>query len=103
MIETIPKEQFITKPQLSTDLTNLSLEIGNTYDQINNVFIDRNAQEKSIQEARDILQIPEGLYTDTQVQDLVNEVEFLVESWLDEFERNTYDGKNLDELVGLKI
>ena len=103
MIEKIPINNTNINLQTSTDFNNLSFESGNSYEQINELFIEKNVQEKSIQEAREILDISENEYSDRQVLDLVNEVQFLVESWLDEFERKTYDGKNLDELIGSKV
>jgi hypothetical protein len=74
-----------------------------TYDQINELFNIQDQQEKSIQEAREILGDSAKDLTDGQVYDLLNEIQFLVESWLEEFERNTFKGKTLDELLGLKL
>lgn len=74
-----------------------------TYDQINELFNIKDQQEKSIQEARQILGDSAKELTDSQVYDMLNEIQFLVESWLEEFERNTFEGKTLDELLGLKL
>lgn len=73
-----------------------------TYDQINQLFNNKDQQEKSILEAREILGESAKDLTDNQVYDLLNEIQFLVDSWLEEFERNTFEGKTLDELIGLK-
>lgn len=74
-----------------------------TYDQINELFNIQDQQEKSIKEAREILGDSANELSDSQIYDLLNEIQFLVESWLEEFERNTFDGKSLDELLGLKL
>jgi hypothetical protein len=73
-----------------------------TYDQINQLFNTKDQQEKSILEAREILGESAKDLTDNQVYDLLNEIQFLVDSWLEEYERNTFEGKTLDELIGLK-
>ena len=74
-----------------------------TYDQINQLFNAQDQQEKSILEAREMLGDSARELTDSQIYDLLNEIQFLVESWLEEFERNTFEGKTLDELLGLKL
>jgi hypothetical protein len=72
-----------------------------TYDQLNQLFTNQDEQKRAIQEARDILGESAKDLTDDQVNDLVKEMQFLVDSWLEEFERQTFDGKTLNELLGL--
>lgn len=72
-----------------------------TYDQINQLFNEQDKQQKEIQEAREILGDSANDLTDAQVYDLVNEVQYLVDSWLEEYERKAFDGKTLDEVLGL--
>lgn len=72
-----------------------------TYDQLNQLFNEQDQQKKAVQEAREILGESALDLTDEQVYDLVNEIQFLVDSWLEEFERKTFDGKTLKELLGL--
>ena len=71
------------------------------YDQINQLFNEQDQQEKTVQEARDILGESAKDLTDSEVYDMVNEVQYLVDTWLEEFERKTFDGKTLNELLGL--
>ena len=71
-----------------------------TYDQINELFSNQDEQEKTILEAREILGDSAKDLADNQVYDLVTEVQFLVDSWLEDFERDVFDGKTLDEIVG---
>ncbi|KKP87931.1 MAG: hypothetical protein UR93_C0027G0008, partial [Berkelbacteria bacterium GW2011_GWA2_35_9] len=35
----------------------------------------------------------------TELNDVITEVEYLTESWLDEYERNIFDGLTLQELL----
>lgn len=71
------------------------------YEKINQIFEEKDQQERTIQEAREILGESASNLTDEQVFDLVNEVQFLVDSWLEEYERKVFDGKSLDELLQL--
>ena len=71
-----------------------------TYDQLNQLFTEQDRQEKTIQEAKDILGESANSLTDEQIYDLTNEVQYLVDSWLEEFERKAFDGKTLTELLG---
>ncbi len=73
-----------------------------TYDQINQLFNDQDQQQKTILEAREILGDSAKDITDEQVFDLVTEMQYLVDSWLEEFERKTFDGKSLNELLNLE-
>lgn len=40
--------------------------------------------------------------TDEQIKNLANEFQFLIDSWLDMFERDTFHGKTLKEVMGGK-
>ncbi|MDP3974054.1 MAG: hypothetical protein Q8P92_04445 [Candidatus Daviesbacteria bacterium] len=71
------------------------------YDQLNELFNQQDKQQKDVQEAREILGESARDLTDSQVYDLTNEIQYLVDSWLEEFERKTFDGKTLNELLGL--
>lgn len=71
------------------------------YEKLNQILEGQDQQEKTIQEARYILGDAADNLTDEQVYDLTNEVQFLVDSWLEEYERKVFDGKSLDELLQL--
>ena len=90
---------------LSQNLPNLPMDFQSNrqeaYEQINELFNEKDQQEKSVQEARDILGDSAKDLTDSEVYDLVNEVQYLVDTWLEEYERKTFDGKTLNELLGL--
>ena len=81
--------------------SNFQLNQQNTYEEINQLFNEQEQQQKTVHEARDILgESAKGL-TDSEVYDLVNEVQHLVDTWLEEYERDNFDGKSLNELLGL--
>ncbi len=86
----------------SANSINPSLDQQDKYDQINQLFEDQDQQEKTILEAREILGEPANDLSNEQVFDLVNEVQFLVENWLEEYERKVFDGKSFDEMLGIE-
>jgi hypothetical protein len=85
-------------PKISPSLSN---QIG-AYDQLNQFFVDQNQEQRSILEAREILGNEAKDLTDDDVFGLLNEIQYLVDSWLEEYETTVFDGKTLDELLGLK-
>lgn len=95
--QVIPKNDSFNVPELST---NTSSTPQGTYDRLNQFFSDQNKEQRDIVEARQILGDSAMDLTDGQVQDLVNEVQFLVDSWLDEYEKREFDGKSLNEVIG---
>lgn len=95
----IPNEDICNLPNLSS---NSQFNPQGTYDQINQLFDEQDKEQKEVQEAREILGDCIKDLTDSQVYDLVNEIQYLVDSWLEEYERKVFDGKTLDELLGLQ-
>ena len=99
-------QDLLKSPQISPQNQTLNEISSNTrssqigvYDQLNQLFSEENKQQKSVQEARDILGESAQLLSDEQVYDLINEVQFLVDTWLEEFERNVFEGKTLKEIT----
>lgn len=76
-------------------------QLEETYEKINKTLTDLNEPEKTILEAREILGEPANSLTDNQIRDLINETQYLVDTWLEEFERSIFDGKTLYELFRL--
>lgn len=72
------------------------------YDQLNQHFSEQDRQQKTVQETRGILGESASTISDEQVFDLVNEIQYLVDSWLEEYEKKIFDGKTLDQMLGLK-
>ena len=57
-------------------------------------------EQKDIDEARDILGDIAKDISDDDIRDIVVEIQFLVESWIDDYERKTFNGKTINELLG---
>jgi hypothetical protein len=57
-------------------------------------------EQEDIDEARDILGDIAKDISDDDLRNIVVEIQFLVESWIDEYERKTFNGKTLNELLG---
>ena len=96
----------IIPPTLPTSESSIALEANKPqnlgiYEQINQLLDGQDQQQKTILEAREILGDSANNLSDEQVYDLVNEIQFLVDSWLEEYERKVFDGKSLDELLQL--
>ena len=62
------------------------------------LFPEQERENKDIKEAREILGLLSKEFDDTQIKDLIAEVQFLTESWLDDFERSIFKGLTLQEL-----
>lgn len=68
------------------------------YEQLNQVFTQQDLERKIILEGRDILEESSENLTDEEVYNLVTTVKFLIDTWLEEFERSIFDGKTFNEL-----
>lgn len=77
------------------------LDHRDTYDQLNQLFVERDSKQKALIEARNLLGKREEELTDEEVANLASEVQYLVDTWLEEFERNVYGGKTLNEIFNL--
>lgn len=55
--------------------------------------------DKTIQKAREILGLLANEFTPEQLKDVVMEIQYLTDSWLDEYERELFNGKTLRELL----
>ena len=94
-----------SKPQTQPSITPLNNQASQqgTYEQINQLFNEQNSQIRTIQEARDILGESAQSLTDEQVFDLVNEIQYLVDTWLEEYEQQVFDGKTLKEVLQINL
>lgn len=72
------------------------------YDQINSYFSGQDQQSKTVLEAREILGKSANSLSDEEVYELVTEMQYLVDGWLEEYEKTVFDGKTLKELVRLE-
>lgn len=66
---------------------------------LDELFPEQKYEEKEIQKAREILGDVAKDYTNEQLKDVIAEVKYLCESWLDDFEREIFNGVTLQELL----
>lgn len=66
---------------------------------IRSLFPEQEYEEKNIQKAKEALGALADNFSKDEVRDLASQVEYLVESWLDEFERDIFKGQTLNELL----
>src|SRR5437764_1102151 len=71
------------------------------YDQINQIFNEQDKQAKTVQQTREILGEPSQSLSDEQVYDLTSEIDYLVDTWIEEFERKIFNGKTLEEVTNI--
>lgn len=64
------------------------------------IVITMLVEEKDIDEAREILGDTAKDITDDELKDILVEIQYLVECWMEEFERTIFNGKTLNELLG---
>ncbi len=66
---------------------------------LDNLFPEQQYDEKNIQLAKEVLGDLAKEFTSDQLKDTVTEVQFLTQSWLDDFEREIFGGLTLMELL----
>ena len=65
---------------------------------LDKLFPEQEREDKDIKEVREILCLLSKEFDNQQIKDLIAEVQFLTESWLDDFERSIFKGLTLQEL-----
>jgi hypothetical protein len=65
---------------------------------LDKLFPEQEREDKSVRETREILGLLSKEFDNQQIKDLIAEVQFLTESWLDDFERSIFKGLTLQEL-----
>ncbi len=63
------------------------------------LFPEQRHEEKTIQKAKTTLGNVANEFTAGQLRDVITEVQFLADSWLDDFEREIFRGLTLKELI----
>ena len=66
---------------------------------IQEIFPEQEYDDKNIQKAKVILGDLANSFSKEDLRDIVAQVEYLAESWLDDFERDVFNGKTLNELL----
>ena len=85
------------------NLSTLNQTTQGIYQQVNQNFQEQNEKVKTIQEARDILGKSAENLTDDQVHALSTEIQYLVDTWIEEYEQKVFDGKTLKELLQVRL
>jgi hypothetical protein len=98
----LPLNESITTSSLPSS-SNIQRESQGIYDQINNYFSEQDQQQKTVQEAREILGESAANLTDEKVYDMVVGMQYLVDTWLEEFEKDVFDGKTLKEITQIDL
>ena len=65
---------------------------------LDNIFPEQE-YDKRLQKAKEVLRALTSELSTQQLRDVVSEVQYLVSSWLDDFEREIFKGKTLKELL----
>jgi len=65
---------------------------------LNNIF-PQQSEENRIFRTRRILGMTAKTLSDGQIETIVTEFQFMIDSWLDEFERNVFNGMTLKEIL----
>jgi hypothetical protein len=63
------------------------------------IFPEQKQADKRIKLTKEALGSLAAQYNETELSDVITEVEYLTESWLDEYERKIFDGLTLQELL----
>jgi hypothetical protein len=109
----VPEQQLITETQIITPLidvldkvtpkpTNAPTQTENNNSlkkSLDDLFPEQQSEEKNIQRAKDILGELADQFTPAEFKVAITEVQFLAESWLDNFEREIFGGLTLQELL----
>jgi hypothetical protein len=96
----ITEEQIITPLVEILETTPKAIEATKSVIQsLDELFPEQQHQEKNIKEAKAILGVVAKEFTNAQLRDVVCEIQYLADSWLDDFERQSFNGKTLAELL----
>lgn len=82
--------------------TNLNKEVYSIGQLLDEMFPEQKYAEKPIKHARKIIGNTSKQYSDSDIKSILANTKFLAQSWLDDFERETFNGNTLDELLNNK-
>lgn len=63
------------------------------------LFPEQQYEEKRIQKAKEVLGKLANEFSSEQLNDVVTEMQYLADSWLDDFERQLFEGATLREFL----
>lgn len=89
--EVTPKtQQEALRPKVNQETVKKSLD---------QLFPEQQYDDKDIQKVKEILGPIADKFTSPELRDIVAETQFLISSWLDDFEREIFNGLTLNELL----
>lgn len=87
--------------EIDNKLSNTTLGQQNIYENLNQYFNKQDHQQKTLLKARELLGEDGKDLTDEEAYNLYTEIQFLTDSWAEEFERGIFNGKTLEEILKL--
>ncbi len=81
---------------------NLLHETDSVTNLLTKLYPEHRGEEKELAKAKELLGQTGKQFTTEEIKDIVTKVQFLVQSWLDEYERQVFDGQTLNELLSSK-
>jgi len=66
---------------------------------LNELFPEQEIEAKNLKRAKEILGDLAKEFSDSELKDVVAQVEYLAESWVDDFERDVFGGLTLKEVL----
>jgi hypothetical protein len=63
------------------------------------MFPEQKRQDKDLVNTKEVLGKLSELFTDLQLKEIITDVDFMVENWLNQFEQGIFEGKTLKELL----
>ena len=86
-------------PQAYEDTSKRSKPKKSLHQSLDELFPEQKYEDRSLQEARRILGSKADKFTKEQLKTVITEMKYLVSTWLDDFERELFDGQTLNELL----
>lgn len=84
--------------KFSLDLP-LQTRVYSVEQKLKEIFPEQQCEEKNIKRAKDILGEIGEEFNLEELRDITSEIQYLVSSWLDDFEREIFNGLTLRELL----
>lgn len=86
LLERTPSANYARHPQTVTK-------------SLNDLFPEQEIEHKNLKKAKEILRDLAKEFTESELKDVVAQIEYLAESWVDDFERSIFDGATLREVL----
>lgn len=106
-LQLFDENNFVIEPQkesnntksLSENLTPAVNPLNQLEKTLSTIFPD-NKEESKVNKARKILGETADCLTDEKIENIVTDFEYLIDTWMDLFEKKVFGGKTLKEIVG---